>query len=288
MINDKYIYYKLKTPKFNYVYYVKNNDWRYICRYNGGGGGIVNVKVFKSLEELKQSINYFKEKYKIKEKRDNVLDLFGKLSFDIQEIIFDKVMEIKDREYNERMFSLVINELTYNMNNYRDDNNSFIGGLNNGNLLNTLYRDFHIGERVIGMRDDYYCVVDLEYDNMYYSDLDFILDCKCNTIIDIDMKEIQQSYKIKDNLLYKYRHIIFLDDEEIDDIIGLVKQDNFCICIDIDDWLEVNYNESMIIKNSDLYDIIMDNNYDIINRDGEKLKQLFYNDCVSGYNVFYW
>jgi len=154
---------------------------------------------------------------------------FLSLPFDLKDKICFDVGIIKETQKNKRYFSdYVLGELKY----YKGDNSR----------LNDIYYYYDIGLRM----DDYDNCLFTNKDELYYENLDYLLMCNKQVIIDINRNKIQFDYILKD--IYKqqgksYREIDATQDED---------EDNFGF----------SYNCNGII--TDLKDVcyeIMDNNY---------------------------
>jgi len=139
-----------------------------------------------------------------------IFDLVNGLCYDIKEKIFIEVNEIKHRGYIQRnKFYPVLEELRQlnrELTRRYEKIQGFIPKLQRANRMSSAYFDFNIymDQEVVQTQEE------LE---QYYSDLDFILDCKCNTEIDIAGDRIYQSYRIKDNLKWKYHNLPVYDDD---------------------------------------------------------------------------
>ena len=222
-------------------------------------------------------------------KNDLVLDLFNKCCFDIKEMVFNEVDKIKQKDYYKRNnYEKVLNELKHTIQEVKLSDYwcdfSFIRCLYMGNLINNVYGDMSVGCKLNLNRS-----VVILFDNDYYSDLDFILDCDCNTIIDIDNWDMEHKYKIKDSRKWKYEknYTLHIDMDYVDNdnFYGLVRVLEFGCGFNLWDWLEENCC-SNDIHNDILYDLF-DNEFNGIGRNNDKLKHLLYTERLNGFNVFY-
>ena len=222
-------------------------------------------------------------------KNNLVLDLLNNCCYDIKEMVFDRVDKIKQRNYYRRNnYERVLEELKYTfrevkLSDYWSDY-TFISCLYKYDKINPVYKDLGVGCKLNMNRDIVYL-----YDNDYYRDLDFILDCKCNTIIDIDNWDIDIHYNIKENCKYKYEKNYRLDTErdyvDNDNFVGVVKTFNFCVGFNLCDWLEENCYINNI-HNDCLYEVMEDLQSDNFSN-SERLKQLLYKEKLIGFNIFY-
>ena len=218
-----------------------------------------------------------------------VLDLLNKCCYDIKEMVFNEVDKIKQKEYYRRNnYEKVLEELKYTIREVKCSDYwgelTFIRCLYMNDKINPVYKDLGVGCKLNSNSDIVYL-----YDNDYYNDLDYILDCNCNTIIDIDNWDLDIHYNIKEERKYKYEKNYTLHTEEDyvdrDCFVGLIKTFQFCMSFHLWDWLE----ESCYINNihnDTLYEVMGDleeNNFN----NSERLKQLLYKERLLGFNVFY-
>ena len=230
---------------------------------------------------------------------DNLLlNLFSNLQYDIQEKIYHYTLIEKQKDYNRRILysgkiihqlkSLIRDHKSY-MEEFKEVE-TFTEYLMNCQFVNYLYDDYGVGKRIVNDIDnnelDYDCV-DKTLDTIYYSDLDHILMCDLTTEINIDNREIEHKYKIKDN----YKHLSLNNQPKRyineDDNWGLPIEKKFSMSYHLTDWL---------IDKIDCYDIdgreyefisdLIDSDYEMIDRDTECLKRYLF-DLKSRLNVFY-
>ena len=218
-----------------------------------------------------------------------VLDLLNKCCYDIKEIVFNEVDKIKQREYYRRNnYERVLEELKYTIKEVKCsdyyEEYTFIRCLYINDKINIVYSDLGIGCK-LNLNGD----TGLSFCNDYYSDLDFILDCDCNTIIDIDNKDITHTYKIKEERKYKYEknYRLHIESDYIDnDFYGLVKRLVYSCGFNIFDWFDVNCCINDIIDNDLLYEVIEDIQNHNFNSN-ERLKDILYKEKIMGFNVYY-
>ena len=245
---------------------------------------IFNRQYNKYIRDLSK-VKYSGEEYK-------VLGLFGNLCYDIQLKIFDEVVIIKQTEKNKSLFNIVLDELTDFVDNHME--NSMVDSMVEYKILKSVYKDFEIGLRVVKEYENYN-ETDIIYDEIYYKDLDFILDTKKNTTININTNDINHKYHIKENLLYKYvkNYVLHtdIDTYEYDDCWEVVKARHYTYGFDLWDWLEMSLESCDIIqKNTNYYYRtlveILSSDYMFINRDSDTLKEILIKNTLNGFTIF--
>ena len=215
----------------------------------------------------------------------DILSHINLLCFDIKEKVFDELDILKQTDYNKRnLYNSVINELNFHIKQSKYvricDRITFIHYLYRENLLKCVYKDMSIGIKSFDTGLDYITTT-TEYDENYYNDLDFLVDCDINTEIDIDDMDISQHYQLKKEREYKYikNYELHNFNEDDDEYFGLIKRCRYCIGFHLWDWLEeVEYTDT-------LYDIL-DTDFENIDRDNDILKKILYK-TINGYSVFY-
>lgn len=217
----------------------------------------------------------------------DILSHINLLCFDIKEKVFDELDILKQIDYNKRnLYNPVIDELNYHIIQSKYvricDKITFIHYLYRENLLKCVYKDMSIGIKSFDTGLDYINTT-TDYDENYYNDLDFLVDCDINTEIDIDNMDISQHYQLKKEREYKYikNYELHNFNEDDDEYFGLIKRCRYCIGFHLWDWLEQNdiHNDN---HNDKLYEL-MDNQFE--NVDNDELKKIFYG--FNGFCVFY-
>ena len=125
----------------------------------------------------------------VKNDKDTLSKLFGNLTYDIQEKIYNEVLKIQDTEKNKKYFTgYVLGELKYKRRYHND------------NLVNSLYNVYEYFD--IGLREYLdngdYVETTFKRDKIYYDNLDYLLLCDLNTEISKEEKEIEYNYNLKD------------------------------------------------------------------------------------------
>lgn len=204
---------------------------------------------------------------------DILTNLFGELSYDIQEKIFNEVLELKDIENTKRNHKLLMSDLLESM--YKSGDYKY--------ELNNVYKYLDIGKRVIGETSNGCMECDTIYDSLYYDNLDFILMCDIDTDINTNNNEITFNYKLKDNYSYLrnyYENWIEnndMDIEELEDYEVGLRYDCRSLCYDLFDFVDIDLEECSY----ELEEIMYEN----IDRDNETIKILLY-EC-SNRKIFY-
>ena len=120
---------------------------------------------------------------------DILSNLFGNLSFDIQEKIYGEVLysqEVKKTKDKYKKVMYELQEVMYKSFDYKKE-------------LNSVFEFLDCGKRVVGECSNGCVEVEVEYDRMYYDNLDYLLMCDIDTEINIEVDNIGFNYKLKDN-----------------------------------------------------------------------------------------
>ena len=205
---------------------------------------------------------------------DTLSNLFGNLTFDIQENIYNEVLVLQETEKTKERYKLVMNNLieimcVYECFDYKQE-------------LNSVYEYLDCGKRVDSECSNGCVSVIYQYDELYYDNLDYLLMCDIDTEINVEVDNIGFNYKLKENytFLRKYYDRLYND-----------------IDYDIDCDFQFHYN--LTSMNYNLYDFcecdILDteNSYELEellednleNTDNETLKTLLY--LITNRKIFY-
>ena len=243
-----------------------------------------------------------KKKNTITKKNNNtdlLLTLLNNCSYDIKEMVFNRVDNIKQKEYyKNNYYEIVLYELNNKIKKEvkvcdywsgKTDNFGLFSLVGFFDKLNIVYVDFF-------KTPNYQFIQEAIRNKTYYEYLDFILDCKCNTIIDIENDKIIYTYKIKDNCKYKYEKNYTLDTDrdyiDNEDFYGIIKKLEFNIEYDLNEWVSENEYNNECRKYEIYVCELMENDYNDINRDNDILKDIIYKErlnkkTLTFFNVFY-
>jgi hypothetical protein len=197
---------------------------------------------------------------------DILSKLFGTLSYDLQEKIYNETLIIQDTQKNKRYFSgCVLNELKYYSKESMD-------------RLNEVYQYLECGKRIVAEEDEEYCVqCDIIYDELYYENLDYLLKCDIHTEINVQQNEICFHYKLKDIYSFEKKYYdSFTEYEQEHEDDWRFKYTCHSYGYDLNDFMEMTMNDEQLFDEEliDQINNMWSDNFD--GYDNETIKLLLY------------